>query len=291
MNEKSWSIVGLLYMALILGASLPVTVYVFQKGVYFFDLLYARFFIASAVLLCICVFNKKNMLQEWKTGVLLGIVNASVFMLNYAGIAFTRADNAAFITGTFIIPTMIIGAYMSDEKITTNLKWSAGMIVFGFLFLNRGFTVPNFGDMLLVCGAIGMGFHINLVKYFSNKINPLVTTTHQMMVITLLAWLAAILTTVSPRLSPFTPSIFYWVVGLAIFASVIAFFIQIHAQRKVPPSTAGLILTLMPISGAVLSWVFGLATIESNTIFGGILIIIAIVIGIKKSKENDQQGK
>lgn len=286
MNKKSWSIVGMLFMALTIGASLPVTVYVFSKGVYFFDLLYARFLIASVVLFLICLVKKVNMLHEWKIGVLLGAVNTSVFMLNYAGIALTRADNAAFITGIFIIPTMIISAYMFGQKITTNLKLSAMMIVVGFIFLNGGFSVPNFGDVLLVCGAIGMGFHINLVKKFGKRINPLVTTTHQMMIIALLAWIAAILTTTSPRLNPFSPDVFYWVVGLAIFASVIAFFVQIHAQRHIPATTAGLILTLMPISGAMLSWIFGLATIETHVVIGGVIIIVAIIIGVKKPKIN-----
>jgi drug/metabolite transporter (DMT)-like permease len=62
-----------------------------------------------------------------------------------------------------------------------------------------------------------------------------------------------------------------------VFATALAFFAMVWAQRVVSPSRAALILLLEPVFAALLAWVTG-ASLPASALAGGVLILLAVAV-------------
>jgi drug/metabolite transporter (DMT)-like permease len=62
-----------------------------------------------------------------------------------------------------------------------------------------------------------------------------------------------------------------------VFATALAFFAMVWAQRVVSPSRAALILLLEPVFAAVLAWATG-DGLTASAAAGGVLILAAVVV-------------
>ncbi len=66
---------------------------------------------------------------------------------------------------------------------------------------------------------------------------------------------------------------------LAVFPTLSAFFIQMHAQRSTNPVKVSLIFSLEPAFAAVFAWTLGREPFRAASAAGGGLIIAAMMLG------------
>lgn len=70
----------------------------------------------------------------------------------------------------------------------------------------------------------------------------------------------------------------YMIIFTAVFATVVAFFVQTKAQIYLSPTETSLILILEPVSAGFIGYFIGNELLSKAQIIGAILIIIAILI-------------
>lgn len=78
-----------------------------------------------------------------------------------------------------------------------------------------------------------------------------------------------------------TPQILWSLVYVALFASVLAFWLWNHGVARIGAGKAGTYLYLMPVFGAVLSYVFLGEGVQLFQLIGGTLVILGIVFSNK----------
>jgi drug/metabolite transporter (DMT)-like permease len=75
--------------------------------------------------------------------------------------------------------------------------------------------------------------------------------------------------------------IWIYLLGFALISNVIPHVSYYHGVKEIRASTAGIILLLEPISGAILAALFLSQPITSNIIVGGLLILLANYLVIR----------
>ncbi|HOM42862.1 MAG TPA: DMT family transporter, partial [Bacillota bacterium] len=136
-----------------------------------------RFALGSISLVPLIIYfkNKKTEEQPEKTAaasaLVPGIIAGSVLFfgasLQQAGLAYTTAGKAAFITGLYIVLVPLLGIFLK-QRVGLNTWLGVVLAVSGLYFLsvNEDFTIA-FGDLLEIIGAFFWAVHILVIDHFT----------------------------------------------------------------------------------------------------------------------------
>jgi len=142
-----------------------------------------RFALGSISLVPLIIYfkNKKTEEQPEKTAaasaLVPGIIAGSVLFfgasLQQAGLAYTTAGKAAFITGLYIVLVPLLGIFLK-QRVGLNTWLGVVLAVSGLYFLsvNEDFTIA-FGDLLEIIGAFFWAIHILVIDHFTKKVDAL----------------------------------------------------------------------------------------------------------------------
>lgn len=179
-------------------------------------------------------------------GLFLGI---SLFLQTY-GLNFTTATNSGFITSLYVVLIPILLAFFFKQKfklrhMSLSLLAFAGM---GFLLELSDFHLEK-GELLTLGAAFTAAFQIIYVgRYASQAVSAFRFNTYQTFWswITLLPFLIVETTTQHIQLWPVNPSLkaILSVVALALAVSLLAFYLQVRAQRVLSTTTSSMLCLL-----------------------------------------------
>jgi len=182
-------------------------------------------------------------------GVLAGGILFFGASLQQAGLVYTTAGKAGFITGLYVVLVPLTGLLWGQRAGWS--AWSGAVLSVVGLFL-LSFTESlhiDRGDLLVLIGAIFWTGHIHVIGWLSPRTDPVRLACAQFAVCAVLS-AAVALPLEHPTLGA--------VVGGAVpilyggFLSVgVAFTLQVVAQRRSPPAHAAIILTLESVFAAV----------------------------------------
>lgn len=187
-------------------------------------------------------------------GTLAGLVLFAGASFQQAGLVYTTAGNAGFITGLYIILVPIIGLALGQ---TTNINtWLGGLFaVLGLYVLSfRDLSTINFGDILELLGAACWAIHVLLIAKLAPKLDNLRLAIIQFLVCASFSGLVAVNIesdsfTLANAFNSWGP------IAYAGFISVgIAYTLQIFAQRHAPPAHAAIIMSLEAVAAAFGGW-------------------------------------
>jgi drug/metabolite transporter (DMT)-like permease len=80
---------------------------------------------------------------------------------------------------------------------------------------------------------------------------------------------------------PLTPATVSAILYIAVFAAVVAFLAWNRGVAMVGPTRAGLFIHLMPLFGAVLSYLFLGETLASYHLTGAVLVVTGLVVAAR----------
>ncbi|MEK7673080.1 MAG: DMT family transporter [Patescibacteria group bacterium] len=235
-------------------------------------------FLLSAFLMAIpLLFLRKKLFSNFKPGLILGILLWFIYVPQTVGLAYTTASNSGFITGIFVAFVPVF-SFMFFRKFPTPTRTLAVIIsVIGLWLLTGGLTDFNFGDMITVITAMAYAAHILAADvYAKNNIDPYIISFQQFFVTGILSLLSGLILGL-----PFsiTSTKAIWVIAfLAIFPGLLAFVIQMRAQKSTSPIKVSLIFALEPVFAAIFAWTFGNEPIIAHRAIGGLFIFIAMII-------------
>jgi drug/metabolite transporter (DMT)-like permease len=280
--------IGLLYAAAIWGA----TFFLVKMALVDIDpviMVAYRFLLAGAVLLVFILLTRRNILAGLGRALFLSVVLWFLYIPQTVGLKYTTASNSGFITGLFVafIPFFMLTIF---KRRPTYLEIIAsGISLAGLWVLTGGMRDVNVGDILTLMAAMTYALHVLYSdKYMKAGVDPYVISCQQFLLVGLVSLLTGLvmdlpLTYGSTRAAGI-------VIFLALFPTLSAFLIQMLAQKITTPIKVSLIFALEPVFAAGFAWTVGGEQMISHRAFGGLLIVLALIISglpVPGSKKQD----
>ncbi len=266
----------LLFIAVIWGSAFVAQRVAGQLGsVYLFN--GARYLLAGLVVL---PFVRRNGISsytrsqyQWMfvAGFLLFIAAA----LQQAGMQFTTAGNAGFITSLYVVLVPVVLFFGWREKPHWLSIVAVVMAGAGAYFLSTGgrFEVQK-GDALELAGALFWALHVVVLGKFASQFEPMSFSAGQLLVC------GSINLTLGLFIEQpvFSWSLAWAAIYTAVFSLGLCYTLQVWAQRHTPPADAALILSLESVFAVLAGWLLLDERLTTVQVFGCLLIFFAVAL-------------
>ena len=208
-----------------------------------------RFLLAAAVLAVVSVPALRRMsATAWRHGAILGAALFAGYALQTIGLQYTRASNAGFVTGMFVVFTPLLSAALLRRAPG---RWAVVGVVLaavGLALLSLGPSFrPRPGDVLILGCAVAFAIHIVGLGAWSSRHDAVGLTVVQMLVSGVLHLVFATTFEVGRQPVTWDRSVVVALLVTAVLASAAAFWIQTAAQRIIEPTRTAVILTMEPV--------------------------------------------
>ena len=232
-----------------------------------------RFLIGGAVL-ALVGHRRPGTPHEMRHGVAAGALLFVGYVLQTVGLQYTSPSTSAFITYLLVVFVPLISFVVLRRRPHPLTLVGLVLAVAGLVLLTGGADVAfGRGEVLTLGCAVAFAAHIVLLGEVAGRHDAIRLTGIQVTFVGA-ACLAVSLVTGGLRMP-------WAAVGAAaftgVFATALAFFAMVWAQRVVSPSRAALILLLEPVFAAALAWITG-HTLSGGALAGGLLILTAVVV-------------
>lgn len=265
-----------------------------------------RFFLAAIILLpfiytVIIKTNKKTFVA----GSILGLFYFLGFATQTVGLNYTTATKSGFITGTFVVFIPVLQTIIEKKR----PKWynlvSILFVLIGLIFLsssgdnliqfiNELGSDFNLGDFLTLLCAVLFAFQVVYVDIFTKKYDYMPMVFIQLLITGLGGFIGSMfLSSIGFEIVKFSfnTNVIFALIYTSVFASIVATIIQLKYQKIVSPTKAGIIYSFEPIMAAILAFFIVGEKISKFGMFGGIFIVIGLLLSEILENRNEQTGK
>ena len=288
--------VALLALALMWGTSHVITKNVLTAHTPFF---YTSLRFGIAALLFALVFAKplwRSSGQAVRQGLLLGACSFAGISLYTAGLVFTQASKAGFITGLYLVFTPLLAWLFFRLRPTRDNV--VGLLIaitgFGLLSYPQTGATFNWGDGLILCAAIAWGAHIAATSAFARQSEVHLLAAWQVIVVAVLAFFAHLLLSefavtdpsgpltallaLEARPNHLTMATMVQIGYMALLVTFVAALVQTWAQGKVAPAHAALFYALEPVMAALFATLILGEKLSVRSALGALLIVAGVTL-------------
>lgn len=217
--------------------------------------------------------KNKNIL---KGGLLSGLVLFIAASLQQAGMVYTEAGKAGFITGFYVILVPLIGIIIGQH--ITKLLWMGALLALSGLYMltiNGPFILQK-GDFLIFLSAFFWAIHVQLINKLVDTHPALPLSAFQFAICGVLSLGTAFyFETVALN----TIMLAFWPLLYGGLMSVgIAYTLQVVAQQHVHPAYATIILSFETVFAVIGGWLLLNEMLSLRSLFGCLLMLAGIVI-------------
>jgi len=196
--------------------------------------------------------------------------------LQQAGMLYTTAGNAGFITSLYVVLVPIVLFLFWRET----FHWIAIVAVVlagagAFLLSTGGQFQVQKGDTLELIGALFWTFHVVVLGKYASKFESMSFSVGQLLVCGILNLVIGIF--VEPMMSFGIPLLFA-IAYTAFFSLGLCYTLQIWAQKHTPPADAALILSLESVFSVLSGWLLLDERLVAIQVLGCVLIFIAVLL-------------
>ncbi|SEQ62267.1 DMT family transporter [Microlunatus flavus] len=245
------------------------------------DMLALRFAIASLALAVLAAPRLRIDATVLRRGLLLGLVYGAAQIVQTVGLSLTSASTSGFVTGLYVVLTPLLGALVFRARVGA-ATWAGAVLAavgLGVLSL-QGFSVGT-GEALTLASAALYAVHILLLSRFSDPARALGLSLVQLVVITLVCGVAALLPDASSRSGialPATAGDWVSLLYLAVVAGALCMVLQTWAQAHVEPSRAAVVMAAEPVWAAAFAVALGGERVTARMVLGGLAIVGAMYL-------------
>lgn len=240
------------------------------------DFLGVRFAIAALALFMVSPRAISRLTSEVRRrSAYAGVIYGTAQILQTIGLTHTSASVSGFVTGMYVVATPLLAAALLRQRIPAAVWIAVGLSTVGLGILSlRGFQI-GFGEAVTLVGAILYALHIVALSRWSSPRDALAMATIQTAVISAMCLLLA-----SPGGITLASGTRDWlaVIYMALGAGALAMLAQTWAQGQLSASRAALLMTMEPVFAATFAVVFGNEQLGMRVLFGGALILAAMLI-------------
>ncbi len=217
----------------------------------------ARFLVGALTLVPVLLARKvsiASMRAALGPGLVAGAVLAVAAGLQQAGLQYTSAGKAGFITGVYVVLVPI--AAMALGKRTPPRTWLGAFCAFCGLYILSFSSISgiNRGDALVLASAFFWTAHILVLDRWAARVDPIALACVQFAACSALCWLGAGLTE-APTVADFVAGALPIAYG-GVLSIGVAYTLQAVAQSKAHPARASIIMSLESPFAAIAGFVF-----------------------------------
>jgi drug/metabolite transporter (DMT)-like permease len=246
-------------------------------GVWWFN---AVRFLLAGIMLAPLLLRKQTKLTRANLSlvILTGLVLAGASGLQQAGLQFTTAANAGFITSLYVVLVPILGLLIFRRK-TRLTAWLAAIIAMigaGLLSIGgQGFQLMV-GDLLEFFGAILWAFHVILIDKVVKKVDVFVFATIQYFIAGFIQMILGIF--FEPGSLPLLREVWWAIAYTGIVSVGIGYTLQAVAQKHAPPVDAAILLSMEAVFAALGGYLFLKEALQPLQIVGCAMIFFAVIL-------------
>jgi drug/metabolite transporter (DMT)-like permease len=242
-----------------------------------------RFIIGGLALIPLMIYLKKKHPRREKIKfkhlihtLPVGVVLFAASALQQAGMQWTTAGKAGFITGLYVVLVPVIGLFIR-QKIHRQLWIGAFFAAAGLYLLsvNDAFQV-NKGDLLVLVSAVLWAVHVQLINHMLKSKEPLSISFFQFIICGILSLITMIILE-KPEMSGIIKASIPLAYGGFISVGI-AYTLQVVAQQYVEPAKASIILSFETVFAAMGGFIILNEHFTERNIFGILFMFIGIII-------------
>lgn len=214
--------------------------------------------------------------DQYKWMVIAGFFLFMGSALQQAGLVYTTAGNAGFITSLYVVLVPIVLFLFWRERFHRLAIVAVLLAGVGAFLLSTGgrFEVQK-GDALELLGALFWTLHVIVLGKYASKFESMSFSVGQLVVCGLLNLGIGLL--VEPMMS-FNGPLLFAIVYTAVFSLGLCYTLQIWAQKHTPPADAALILSLESVFAVLSGWLLLNEVLTAIQMLGCILIFSAVLL-------------
>ena len=242
-----------------------------------FAFLAARFAIASVVLAVPARTRMRGLRRDGAfAGIALGAFLAAGYGLQTAGLERTTVSSTGFITGLYVVLTPLL-ALVLFRQATAPLAWVGVVVsVVGLALLSGVDAGSPLGDLLVLSSTLAQALQIVMVERYASRYDPVALTFIEMT--TAFVGFLAIAVALGDVTIPRGWTVWAALVVTGVFASALAYLIQVWAQRRISATRIALVFSLETVWAGFFGYLLADDRLGLAGWGGCALILAAIVI-------------
>ena len=218
--------------------------------------------------------NKQYLIDGTKMGIPLFLS----YILQVAGLALdTSPGKSAFLCTTYSVMVSFLywGITKKRPKLLHIFCVFLCLIGVGILSLHGGWGMSR-GDILTVLSGVPCAFNLVISSIVSQDKDPLLLTTIELGVVTILAWICVFATNTFP--TEFPLNTVSGIVYLGVIATALCLYLQSYGLKYENPSIGGMILSLESVFGVIFSIIIYHENITLRMWIGFIVVFTAVAL-------------
>jgi drug/metabolite transporter (DMT)-like permease len=250
-----------------------------------FIFLAVRFSVAAVLMLA----WSTRALQRFERDDLFAGLRLGCFMfLGYAfqtaGLQYTTPAKSGFLTGSSVVLVPLLLALFWGKRLTWGAYAGALVAVLGLYYLTipaEGIAYLNRGDVLTFVAAGLYAVHIILVGEYTRQHSGRALSLIQVAACAAMAWVtagaAAAIRWQTARFE-WRWELYLGILICAVFATAVAFSIQLWAQQYTTPSHAAILFTLEPLFAVITSYLMIRERLGQRAMLGALFVLAGIFV-------------
>ncbi len=205
-----------------------------------------------------------------------GLVLFAGSTLQQAGLKYTTAGNAGFITTLYVVLVPVILVIFLKEKVHWIAWLGAGIAITGSLLLSTaGSLRVGRGDPLEMAGAVMWALDVIVVSRAVQHMDILTFSVGHYLVAGILNVLVGVWMP-----SPFAGLAMGWwtIIYIGVLSTAIGYTLQALGQRYAPPTDATILLSMEAVFAAIAGYIFLAEKMLPIQLVGCGMILLAVVI-------------
>ena len=222
--------------------------------------------------------------EEIFAGMRLAFFMFAGYCFQTAGLQYTTATNSGFVTGSSVVLVPLLLGVFWGRVLTKWIYVGAFAALIGLYFLTvpiEGLRYLNRGDVMTLVAAGFYAIHIILVGEYSQEHSISALSLIQVAGCALMAWpltaFSAVIRWQPIRFDGGWPLLLAIVI-CAVFATAVAFTLQLWAQQYTSPGHAAILFALEPVFAVITSYLFLREYLTVRAWKGAALVITGILL-------------
>jgi drug/metabolite transporter (DMT)-like permease len=250
-----------------------------------FVFLAVRFSVAAVLMLA---WSNRVLLQFEREDLFAGLRLGGFMFLGYAfqtaGLQYTTPAKSGFVTGSSVVLVPLLLALFWGRRLTWGAYAGAFVAVLGLYFLTipaEGIAYLNRGDVLTFVAAGLYAVHIILVGEYTRQHSAKALSLIQVAACAGMAWVtagAAAAIRWQPARFELGVELILGILICAVFATAVAFSIQLWAQQYTTPSHAAILFTLEPVFAVITSYILIRERLGQRALLGAVFVLAGIFV-------------
>jgi drug/metabolite transporter (DMT)-like permease len=208
----------------------------------------------------------------------IGVFLLLGYALQTAGLQFTTASKAGFITGLSILIVPILALVFLRHRIGCGIVAGVALASVGMYLLSfTGDARFNVGDLLVLGCAVAFAAHIVSISAYAPRYDPIALSIVQTGFVAVVATLLSA-GTEQPPLALAPPAAWLGALYTGLIGTAAVLGVQTSIQRFTTPSHAALIFSLEPVFAALFAWALVGETLGATGLLGGALILGGMIV-------------